>query len=111
MDIPSGGSWATRNPQKTVQPSWIRDKLTNAEKATQKIKIHVNHKKNLLLLADLEQYKGDSDQKLAELAENHSCKVECLTHLLHTSPVFKKYCKPNIHNAIMHMKAREQNSG
>ena len=73
--------------------------------------MHVNQEKRHALTTELDAYKAMCDEKLAELAEKFSYKPEYLQRLLHASPVLKKERRPNLHNAILHMKATEENAG
>ena len=104
-------TWADRNPQKPTQPSRHRQKLTEAQKATQKLQTHVNQEKRLALTTELDTYQVMCKEKLAELAERFAYKPEYLQRLLHASPVLKKERRPTLHNAILHMKATEENAG
>jgi hypothetical protein len=104
-------TWADRNPQKPAQPSRHREQLTEAQKATRKIQMHLNREKRRALTTELDAYKVMCEEKLAELAEKFSYKPEYLQRLLHTSLVLKKERRPTLHNAILHMKATEENAG
>jgi hypothetical protein len=108
---PTTTTWAERNPQKKVQAVRTRRKLTDAEKAGRKIRLQAKRDENAALTADLEQYQQEMDEKLLELARKHSCKPDRLSKLLNTSSVFRKSRKANLHNAIVHKKAREENAG
>jgi predicted RNA-binding protein Jag len=103
-------TWARRNPQQRVQPSRTRELLSDAQKATRKIQLRLNSQRRKAIEADLQEYKAQCEKNIAQLAEKFACRQEYLLRLLHTSPVFKKKRKPNIHNAIVHMKAMEENS-
>ena len=112
MDAPpKATTWAKRNPQKSVQPVRTRRKLTDAEKAGQKVRRRIKAQENDALTADLEKYKQDYEEKLVELAQKYSCKPDRLRNLLNTSSVFRKSRKVNLRNALVHRKAREENAG
>jgi hypothetical protein len=110
MSVPT--SWAQRNPDLPIQPVHrTRATLTDAQKATRKISKALNHQKNADLAADLTQYTTECEEQVAKLAEKHSCKPERITRLLNTSSTFKKHRRPNLHNAILHQKAVDENQG
>ena len=54
---------------------------------------------------------GDQQAHIEELAKAHNVKVEKIKDLIGVSTHYKKLQKPNIWNAILHIKAMDINQG
>ena len=85
--------------------------LTEAQKATRALRLISDQEKNALLTTDLEALLITQHKGLEDLAKKHAVKVEYLQNLVTRSPHFKKKRAVSLHNALLHHKAVEVNTG
>jgi hypothetical protein len=85
--------------------------LTDAQKASRKIA----HKQKKLAAKKLDDaikvFTEDQYAQIEELAKAHNIKVEKIKDLIGVYTHYKKTQKPNLWNAIAHIKAMEINQG
>ena len=103
-------SHAERNPGGITQTSRTLKKLTDAQKATRKIRQETERCAQELLSNDLDELLTRHREELMELAERHGKKVEAIDKLM-TSGHYKHKRSVNIENAKIHMKSQEVNAG
>lgn len=103
-------SHAERNPDGITQTSRTLAKLTDAQKATRKIRQETERHAQELLSKDLDGLLTRHREELEELAERHGKKVEAIDKLM-TSGHYKHKRSVNIENAKIHMKSQEVNAG
>jgi vacuolar-type H+-ATPase subunit H len=103
-------SHAERNPDGITQTSRTLKKLTDAQKATRKIRQETERRAQELLSKDLDGLLTRHHEELEELAEQHGKKVEAIDKLM-TTGHYKHKRSVNIENAKIHMKSQEVNAG
>ena len=85
--------------------------LTDAQKASRKI-VHEQKKLAAKKLDDaIKAFTEDQYARIEELAKAHNVKVEKIKDLVGVYTHYKKARKPNLWNAIVHVKAMEINQG
>jgi vacuolar-type H+-ATPase subunit H len=109
----TGATHAERNlaGDGLTQPSRSLKKLTDAQKATRKIRQETERHAQELLSKDLDQLLTKQREELEELAGQHGKKVEAIDKLISTSGHYKHKRSVNIENAKVHMKSQEVNAG
>jgi vacuolar-type H+-ATPase subunit H len=109
----NGATHAERNlaGDGLIQPSRSLTKLTDAQKATRKIRQETERRAQELLSKDLDQLLTKQREELEELAGQHGKKVEAIDKLISTSGHYKHKRSVNIENAKVHMKSQEVNAG
>ncbi|KAG2100524.1 hypothetical protein BD769DRAFT_1393946 [Suillus cothurnatus] len=101
MERGDSSSWASRNPTHPVIPTRSHPAcLTEAQKASRALKTAQNK----------EQFK-DHRKKLHELALAHHVSDKHVKNLIGLQTHYKKTREPQLHNALIHAKAKEVNNG
>ena len=108
-DTQGANSWVERNPQKPVQPAWVRPKLMDTQKRTKKLSSECNRAARVTLSADILALIATRKTQIDELAEKHCVTSQHIEKLVDNSSHYKKSCAPNLANALVHMKANELN--
>ena len=105
-------SWASRNPTRRVlEPRPAPARLNDAQKASRKI-AHEQKKTAAKELDDaIKAFTQDQHARIEELAKAHNVKVEKVKDLVGVYTHYRKSRKPNLWNAIVHVKATEMNQG
>jgi predicted RNA-binding protein YlqC (UPF0109 family) len=85
--------------------------LTDAQKATRKIRQETERHAQDLLSKELDQLLSDQRKELEDLAGRHGKKIEAIDKLISTSSHYKHKRLVNIENAKIHMKSQEINAG
>ena len=86
-------------------------RLTDAQKATREI-AHKQKKVAAKKLDDaIKAFTEEQHSRIKELARTHNVKVEKVKDLVGVYTHYKKTRKPNLWNAIVHIKALEINQG
>lgn len=94
-----------------IQPSRSLKKLTEAQKATRKIRQEAERRAQELLSKDLDLLLTKQREELEDLAGQHGKKIEAIDKLISTSGHYKHKRSVNIENAKVHMKSQEVNAG
>lgn len=102
---------ADRNALNFVQPSRKLAKLSDAQKASLKIRRDADEAEQKAMNAELTVLLTKHRLELTELAGRHGKKVEYIDKLIGTSKHYKTKRGVNIENAKLHAKATEINSG
>jgi hypothetical protein len=89
----------------------IKKTLTEAQKATRALRLLSDQEKNALLTTDLEDLLVAQNIELEDLAKKHAVKVDYVLNLVKQSSHFKKKRAVSLHNAWLHHKAVEVNTG
>jgi hypothetical protein len=84
--------------------------LTDAQKATRKIRREVERHAQDLLSKELDELLTEQRKELEDLAQRHGKKVEAIDKLM-KSGHYKHKRSVNIENAKIHMKSQEVNAG
>src|ERR1700722_1288743 len=110
-DTYDDNGWATRNPMKSVIPSRMHKKLTEAERASRGLITEANKTTRALLMQDVDAFLEDQAKQIDVLATKHSVKAEYIKKLVNPITTYKKQRAPTLHNAIAHIKAVEIGKG
>ncbi|KAI6094287.1 hypothetical protein EDD16DRAFT_1503417, partial [Pisolithus croceorrhizus] len=104
-------TWAARNPSaRVIQPRCSRQ-ISEAQKALWAIACQQRVTKKALLDNAVQEYLTQQTSKLEEIASNHSITVEYLKGLIGGQTHYHNSWKVQRHNALLHAKALEVNTG
>lgn len=109
-ELISASSHAERQPD-MVQPSRQRERVSKQQAAIRAIQNQVARQKREQMISDLDKAMSDHSKVLEDLARKHAVTIDYVQKLVNNAPTFKKKRAPNVHNAMLHMKAMEMNEG
>lgn len=108
---PSMATHADRNPSSFVQPARKLAKLSDAQKASQKLRRKIEQDEHQRLIEEFDILLDRHVLEQEELAKRHNVKPEYLKKLKDTSKHFKVKRGVNLENAKIHKKSIEMNAG
>ncbi|KAG0701647.1 hypothetical protein DFH29DRAFT_1000066 [Suillus ampliporus] len=104
-------SWAARNPTRAVICTRTPPpRLTEAQKATRKIRRDQKMEKTKLLHDAIAEYLAEQKTKTEVLACAHSITPKSINDIIGSQTNYHKSCKPQLTNALIHAKAKEMNA-
>jgi len=112
MERGDSSSWASHNPTHPVIPTRSHPAcLTEAQKASHALKTAQNKERSKSLQDAIAQFIQDHRKKLHELALAHHVSDKHVKNLIGLQTHYKKTREPQLHNALIHAKAKEVNNG
>ncbi|KAG1726726.1 uncharacterized protein EDB91DRAFT_1061490 [Suillus paluster] len=107
----NSSSWAARNPTRPVlHPRTPPPQLTDAQKASQKIKRDQKHEAAKRLHDGVTKYLNEQRMKIEALARTHNITSKHINDIIGSQTNYHKSRKPQLINALVHAKAKEMNT-
>jgi len=110
-EVVDNSSWHSRNPGRQTLPIHDSEPLTDAQKATRRIANEERKRKEAALADTVKKLAEELDQKIADIAQEHSVAVEKISKLLTGHINYKKSHEVSFSNALIRAKALEVNTG
>jgi hypothetical protein len=108
----NSSSWAAHNPTRPVlRPRTPPPRLTDAQKASRKIKRDQKHEAAKHLHDGVVQYLNEQRLKIEALARTHNVTSKHVNDIIGSQTNYHKSRKPQLINALVHAKAKEMNAG
>jgi len=104
-------SWHSRNPGRQTLPISHSEPLTDAQKATHRIANEEWKHKEAALADTVKKLAEELDQKVTNIAQEHTVTVEKISKLLTGHINYKKSREVSFSNALIRAKALEVNTG
>jgi hypothetical protein len=108
----NSSTWAARNPTRPViRPRTPPPRLTDAQKASRKIKRDQQKDATKLLHDGISEYLDEQRVKVEALARTHNVTPKHINDIIGVRTNYHKSRKPRLMNALIHAKAKELNTG
>jgi hypothetical protein len=108
----NSSSWAARNPSRPIIcPRTPPPRLTEAQKASRKIKRDQNKEKTKRLYDAVAEYLDEQKIKIEALSRAHSVTPKHINDIIGSQTKYRTSRKTQLTNALVHAKAKEMNAG
>jgi hypothetical protein len=108
----NSSSWAARNPSRPIiRPRTPPPRLTEAQKASRKIKMDQKKEKTKRLYDAVAEYLDEQKIKIETLSRAHSVTPKHINDIIGSQTKYRTSRKTQLTNALVHAKAKEMNAG
>ncbi|KAG1784872.1 uncharacterized protein HD556DRAFT_1250718 [Suillus plorans] len=108
----NSSTWAARNPTRPViRPQTPPPRLTDAQKASRKIKRDQKREATKSLHDGISEYLDEQRVKIEVLTRTHNVTPKHINDIISVHTNYHNSCKPQLINALIHAKAKELNAG
>lgn len=105
-------TWAARNPTRaTIRPRTPPPRLTDAQKASRKIKRDQTTEKRKRLHNAVAEYLEEQRVKIEALSRAHSVTPKAINDIIGGQTHYRNSRKMQVKNALVHAKSKEMNAG
>ncbi|KAG1752352.1 uncharacterized protein EDB91DRAFT_1044414 [Suillus paluster] len=105
-------SWAARNPTRAIIcPRTLPPRLTDAQKASRKIKRDQKIERTKHLHDMVAEYLNAQKTKIKALSRAHHVTPKHINDIIGSQTHYRTSCKSQLFNALVHAKAKEMNAG